>query len=130
MSKDVRKEQVKLLQFEKRLVGLAAFLAAGASTAASASTKINHEAASRAYDDIRVALAHLADVTSQAHAALDASVASEGVAFPRATLRRWSNQYWDLDNVLVLRRAQYCGDCICVASAVATDFFVCARFDV
>ncbi|MEZ5897582.1 MAG: hypothetical protein R3C40_07635 [Parvularculaceae bacterium] len=79
MSKDVRKEQVKLLQFEKRLVGLAAFLAAGASTAASASTKINHDAASRAYDDIRVAFAHLADVTSQAHAALEASVANEGL---------------------------------------------------
>jgi hypothetical protein len=79
MSKDVRREQVKLLQFEKKIVGLAAFLAASSTAAASASTKINHEAASRAYDDIRAALVNLADVTAHAHAAFEAGVAAEGL---------------------------------------------------
>ncbi|MFN3958564.1 MAG: hypothetical protein ACK4NP_01480 [Parvularculaceae bacterium] len=79
MTKDVRKEQVQLLKFEKKLAGLAAFVAAGSATAASAADKVNAEATLKAYDDIRNALIHLADVTTQAHAALEASVFEAGV---------------------------------------------------
>ena len=79
MTKDVRKEQIELLKFEKKLAGLAAFLAAGSATAASAADKLNADATMKAYDDIRQALVHLADVTTEAHAALEASVAEIGV---------------------------------------------------
>ena len=79
MTKDVRKEQIELLKFEKKLAGLAAMLAAGSATAASAADKINGEATMKAYDDIRNALVHLADVTTEAHAALEASVTELGV---------------------------------------------------
>lgn len=79
-SKDVRKEQLVLLRFEKELAGLAAFVAAaGASTAASAATKIDAEASAGAFDQIRQALVHLADVTASVHAQLEATVAAAGV---------------------------------------------------
>ncbi|MDZ7627684.1 MAG: hypothetical protein U5J99_04645 [Parvularculaceae bacterium] len=78
MTKDVRKEQVELLKFEKKLAGLAAFVAAGSATAASAAGKVNAEATMKAYADISNALVHLADVTTKAHAALEASVAGSG----------------------------------------------------
>ncbi|MFN0024021.1 MAG: hypothetical protein ACKVS5_08980 [Parvularculaceae bacterium] len=79
MTKDVRKEQVQLLKFEKKLAGLAAFVAAGSATAASAADKINAEATMKAYDDISKALVQLADVTTQAHAALQSSALEAGV---------------------------------------------------
>ena len=78
MAKDVRKEQLKLLKFEKKLAGLAAFVAAGSATAASAADKINSEATAKAYDDIRTALVNLADVTAQAHQSLQESVVEAG----------------------------------------------------
>ena len=78
MTKDVRKEQVQLLKFERKLAGLAAFLAAGSATAASAADKVNAEATMKAYADIQNALIHLADVTTKAHAALEASVIEAG----------------------------------------------------
>lgn len=73
MTKDVRKEQLVLLKFEQKLAALAAFVAAGSATAASAADKINGEATTKAYEDIRAALIHLADVTSQAHVMLERS---------------------------------------------------------
>ena len=79
MTKDVRKEQVQLLKFEKKLAGLAAFVAAGSATAASAADKVNAEATLKAYADISNALVHLADVTTKAHAVLEASVIEAGV---------------------------------------------------
>ncbi len=79
MTKDVRKEQVELLKFEKKLAGLAAFVAAGAATAASAADKVNADVTLKAYADISNALVHLADVTSMAHSALEASVFEAGV---------------------------------------------------
>lgn len=79
MTKDVRKEQVQLLKFEKKLAGLAAFIAAGSATAASAADKVNAEATMKAYSDISNALLLLADVTTKAHAALEASVVEAGV---------------------------------------------------
>ena len=78
MTKDVRKEQLVLLKFEKKLAGLAAFVAAGSVTAASASTKVNSDATTKGFEDIRAALVHLAEVTTQAHAAMQESVAAVG----------------------------------------------------
>jgi hypothetical protein len=79
MTKDVRKEQVQLLKFERKLASLAAFVAAASATAASAADKVNAEATMKAYADISNALVHLADVTTKAHAALEASVVEAGV---------------------------------------------------
>lgn len=78
MAKDVRKEQLVLLKFERKLAGLAAFVAAGSATAASAAEKINPEATVAAYEDIRAALVRLAEATAQAHAALEATAAAAG----------------------------------------------------
>ncbi len=78
MAKDVRKEQLVLLKFERKLAGLAAFVAAGSATAASAADKINSEATAKAYEDIRVAVVNLADVTAQAHQTLQESVSELG----------------------------------------------------
>lgn len=78
MAKDVRKEQLVLLKFERKLAGLAAFVAAGSATAASAADKINPEAAVGAYEEIQAALVHLADVTAAAHVALEATAAAAG----------------------------------------------------
>ena len=79
MSKDVRKEQLVLLKFEKKLAGLAAFVAAGSATAASASEKMGGEASAVAYDQIRQALVNLAEATSNAHAALEKTAAEAGL---------------------------------------------------
>ncbi len=78
-SKDVRKEQIVLLRFEKELARLAGVVAGMSATAASASTKIGSEATSGAYDQIRQALVSLADVTSSVHAQLEATVAAAGL---------------------------------------------------
>jgi hypothetical protein len=78
MAKDVRKEQLVLLKFERKLAGLAAFLAGSAASAASAADTLNGEATIKGYDDIRAALVHLADVTSQAHASMQSSVTEIG----------------------------------------------------
>lgn len=78
MAKDVRKEQLVLLKFERKLAGLAAFLAAGSASAAAAGDKINSEAMMKGYDEISAALVNLAEVTTQAHAAMQASVAEIG----------------------------------------------------
>lgn len=78
MANDVRKEQLALLKFEKKLTGLAAFLAASSASAASAADKINSDATIKAYQDIREALVHLADVTAGAHQTLQATVSEIG----------------------------------------------------
>lgn len=78
MSKDVRKEQIVLLQFEKRLAALAAFVATGAATAASASDKINGEATTKAYQELQAAIVHLGDVTSAIHSRLEAAAVEAG----------------------------------------------------
>lgn len=79
MTKDVRKEQLVLLKFEKELAGLAAIVAAGSATAAAAADKINGEATAKAYEDIRLALVHLADITTAAHASLQSTAIEAGV---------------------------------------------------
>lgn len=85
MDKDVRKEQLVLLKFERKLASLAAFIAAGSATAASAADKINGEATMKAYDDIRQALVHLADVTAATHLSLQYSAAEIGARALEAT---------------------------------------------
>lgn len=79
MAKDMRPEQLVLLRFEKKLAGLAAFVAGMGASAATASTKVDADAAAKAYEDIRQAVVHLADVTSAAHAALQSSAGELGV---------------------------------------------------
>jgi hypothetical protein len=78
-AKDVRKEQAVLLRFEKELARLAAFVAAGSATAASAATVFGAESSSAAYDSIKSALVNLAEVTTQAHEALNAQAIEAGV---------------------------------------------------
>lgn len=68
-----------LLKFEKRLAALAAFVAAGSATAASASSKIDSEKTVAAYQEIKEALAHLADVTAGAHRELEQAAIETGV---------------------------------------------------
>lgn len=85
MSKDVRKEQLVLLKFERKLAGLAAFVAAGSAPAAAAAAKINGESMASAYEGIRTALVQLADATAQAHATLEASAAEAGARVLEAT---------------------------------------------
>lgn len=85
MSKDVRKEQVALLQFEKKVVGLAAMLAAGAATAKAVDGKFHASDATAAYAEMEAALVRLADVTSQAHDALAVKAAESGAVMLQAT---------------------------------------------
>jgi len=72
MTKDLRKEQVSLLRFEKQIASLASVLAAGAATQASASDKLGGAIALEAYEEIQASLVHLADVTTNAHEMLNA----------------------------------------------------------
>lgn len=82
--KDIRKEQLVLLRFEKELARLAAFVAAGSATAASAATVVESEAATGAYDRIRDALVHLAEVTTDVHAAMNAQAIEAGARLLQA----------------------------------------------
>ena len=66
MAKDVPKEQITSLRFEKELAGMAALVATGTAAAVSASNKIGSVAAQEAYADIETALVNLADETSNA----------------------------------------------------------------
>jgi len=79
MAKDVRKEQLILLKFEKKLTGLAAFWGASAAAAAAASEKMDPGATAGAYENVRAALVQLAEVTAQAHATLEATASTAGV---------------------------------------------------
>ncbi len=83
--KDIRKEQLVLLRFEKELARLAAFVAAGSATAASAAVVIDSGAASGAYDRIKDALVHLAEVTTDVHAAMNAQAMEAGARILQAT---------------------------------------------
>ncbi len=85
MSKDIRKEQVALLRFEKKIAGLAAALAAGAATAKAADGKLHASDATAAYAEVEAALVRLAEVTSHAHDALAAKATESGVMMLQAT---------------------------------------------
>ena len=84
MSKDVRKEQLALLRIEKKIVGLAAVLATGATAAKAADGKIHATDATAAYAEVETALLNLADVTSRAHEALSAKASEAGLTMLQA----------------------------------------------
>ncbi len=85
MSTDVKKEQVALLRFEKKVVGLAGLLAAGAATAKVVDGKLNATDATAAYAEMEAALIRLAEATSQAHEVLAAKATESGVMMLQAT---------------------------------------------
>ncbi|MBI1393382.1 MAG: hypothetical protein GC152_11635 [Alphaproteobacteria bacterium] len=84
MTKDVKKEQIELLRFERKLVGLAAVLAAAGPTVASAAEKTGGDASLGAYREISDALVKLADATTAAHQAVEAAATQAGVDFMQA----------------------------------------------
>lgn len=84
MAKDVRKEQVALLRFEKQLAGLAATLAAGAGVAKAADGKLNATEGVEAYAEMQAALVHLAEVTGKAHDAMNAKAIEVGATILNA----------------------------------------------
>lgn len=79
MKKDLRKEQVALLRFEKQIAGLAATLAAGAVVAKSVDGKLHASEAQQAYADMQQALMHLAEVTGAAHEVINERAAEAGL---------------------------------------------------
>lgn len=78
MKKDVRKEQLVLLRFEKQIAGLAATLAAGAATAKAADGKLDASEGVAAYAELQTALVNLAEVTSKAHETMNAKATEVG----------------------------------------------------
>ena len=78
MPKDLRKEQLALLRFEKQIAGLAATLAVGAGVAKAVDGKLHATEATAAYADIEAALMHLAEVTTEAHEAINAKAEQAG----------------------------------------------------
>lgn len=80
---DLRKEQLILLRFEKQMIGLAATVAAGAAAVKTADAALSGEA-SVALGNVQSALMHLAQVTSDAHAALNAQALEVGARFIQA----------------------------------------------
>ena len=82
---DVRKEQLVLLRFEKQIAGLAATLAAGALVAKSVDGKLQASDASAAVVNVQSALMHLAQVTADAHAVLNAKALEVGVNLLQAS---------------------------------------------
>ena len=85
ISKDLRKEQLVLLRFEKQLAALAGVVAAGSATAASAAAKLDADAPAGAYDQIRQALIQLAEVTTEVHAAMNARAIDAGLRILEAS---------------------------------------------
>ena len=85
MSKDVRTEQVALLRFEKKVVGLAAMLAAGAATAKAVDGKLHATDGTAAFAEMEAALVRLAEVTSNAHDVLAARATESGAMMLQAT---------------------------------------------
>ena len=79
MSKCLKKEQVSLLRFEKKIAGLAATLAAGGVIAKSVDGKLNAMEGSASYTEIQAALVNLAEVTTHAHAVINAKAAEAGL---------------------------------------------------
>ncbi len=81
---DLRKEQLVLLRFEKQIAGLAAVLAGGAALAKGVDGKLRATEGAEAYAEIQAALINLADVTGQAHEALNAKALEAGATIFKA----------------------------------------------
>ena len=84
MKKDLRKEQVALLRFEKQIVGLAATLAAGGAVAKAADGKLHASEGIESYAEIQSALMHLAEVTGKAHEVMNAKAVETGATLLKA----------------------------------------------
>ncbi|MEM9168463.1 MAG: hypothetical protein AAGC56_02320 [Pseudomonadota bacterium] len=82
--KDLRKEQVSLLRFEKQIAASAAALAALQTSAQAAEMKLDG-AALEAYADLQSAMLNLADVTTRVHESLNAKAEELGCA----TFQAW-----------------------------------------
>jgi ABC-type transporter Mla subunit MlaD len=76
--KDIRKEQVVLLRFEKQLAGLAATLATGAALAKGVDDKLGSAEASEAIAKAQGALMDLAHLANAAHHSLNAAAMDVG----------------------------------------------------
>lgn len=76
--KDLRKEQLALLRFEKQIAGLAVTLAAGAAIAKGVDGKLHASNGGEAYAEIQAALVNLAEVTSKAHDAVNVKAMEMG----------------------------------------------------
>ena len=85
MTKDLRKEQLVLLRFEKQIAGLAATLAVGATAAKAADGKLHATDASAAYADLEAALVHLAEATGRAHEVMNVKAAEAGAKIFQAS---------------------------------------------
>lgn len=75
---DIRKEQLALLRFEKKLAGLAASLAAAGGAAKAADAKLGVDSGAHAFAELSNALMVLAGATGEAHAALNARALDVG----------------------------------------------------
>ncbi len=84
MTKDLRKEQLALLRFEKQIAGLAVSLAALGGAAKAADGKLHATQAQQAYVELEAALVHLAQVTGQAHEAMNAKAVETGAKLLQA----------------------------------------------
>ena len=85
MKKDIRKEQLALLNVEKKIVGVAGALSVAAVAAKTADGKLHASEATQALADMQNALVHLAEVTSKAHEALNAQAVDAGLRVLEAT---------------------------------------------
>ncbi len=75
---DIRKEQLALLRFEKRLVALATSLAAVGGAAKAADAKLGVTSGADAFVSLQNTLMTLAQATGEAHAAINAKAAEAG----------------------------------------------------
>lgn len=82
---DIRKEQLALLRFEKRLAGLAAALATAGAAAKAADLKLGGGESEAAFADLQNALMLVAQTTGQAHEALNARAVEAGVKMLHAS---------------------------------------------
>ena len=85
MTKDLRKEQMVLLRFEKQIAGLAATLATLGAAAKAADGKLHATEATTGFGDIQDALMKLAEATGQTHAAVNAKAVEVGATLFQAT---------------------------------------------
>ena len=83
--KDIRKEQLALLRFEKQLVGLAAALAAAGGAAKAADQKLGATDGGEAFASLQNTLMLLAETTGRAHDALNARALETGVKLLQAS---------------------------------------------
>ncbi len=85
MTIDVKKEQLELLQFEKKLTGLAAALAAAGPMVAATARKTGDDSSLAAFQKVSDALVRLADATTEAHVTMEVVAQRAGLDFLRAS---------------------------------------------